>query len=148
MFKIRRFKPDDLNRLMEIVSNSIMENYKPELYLKAFQRFPEGFLVAIDANTERIVGGVVSVPVEGNALRVLILAIDAPYRRRRIGTQFLNVLKRLCVVHNFRKITLEVRVDNLPAIEFYKRNGFIITGMIPNYYSDGSSGYVMEKSIY
>lgn len=148
MYRVRRFKPEDLDIVMDIVSRSINEHYKPELFIKSFESFPEGFLVVLDSNKNKIIGVVVSIPTHDNALRILILAIDMAYRRRRIGTQLLNILKRLCITHNFKKITLEVRVDNLPAIEFYKRNGFIVKGVIPNYYTDGSSGYLMEKTLY
>ena len=42
-------------------------------------------------------------------------------------------------------IRLEVRVDNIPAIKFYKKNGFSIISTLKNFSSDLSDAYLMWK---
>ncbi len=45
------------------------------------------------------------------------------------------------------RIKLEVKTDNVEAITFYKNRGYVITGLLPSYYNDGSDAYVMQKFI-
>ena len=40
---------------------------------------------------------------------------------------------------------LEVRVDNAPAINFYKNNGFKELGLRKGYYRDGTDALVMVR---
>jgi ribosomal-protein-alanine N-acetyltransferase len=44
-------------------------------------------------------------------------------------------------------ITLEVRMSNQRALSFYYRLGFMISGIIPNYYMDGESAHVMVRAL-
>ncbi len=148
MYKVRQFRESDLPLVMELVGRTINERYKPELFMNAYHRFPNGFILMEDVSNNALIGALLAVPVVNNALRILILTVAAPYRRKRIGTELLGIAKRIAISNKLTKITLEVRVDNLPAIEFYKRNGFTIVGVIPKYYTDGSSGYAMEKPLY
>ncbi len=43
-----------------------------------------------------------------------------------------------------KNITLEVRVDNIPAIKLYEKNGFIKKAIRKGYYQ-GIDGYLMER---
>lgn len=63
------------------------------------------------------------------------------YRRKNIANQLLNY-----VINNydFENITLEVNINNIGAINLYKKNGFNIIGIRPNYYN-GIDAYLMER---
>lgn len=147
MYRIRKFRLDDLEKVMALTASAINEPYKPELFTNAFYGFPNGFLVVEDAG-RNIIGTVVAIQTTGLALRVLILVVHSAWRGRGIGTQMVEMLKHVCFTHGLRKITLEVRIDNIRAMEFYRKLGFIRTGLIQNYYTDGSNGYVYEKMLY
>ena len=43
--------------------------------------------------------------------------------------------------------TLEVRVSNTPAINLYKKLGFIVVTTKKQYYSDGEDAYYMVKGV-
>ena len=42
-------------------------------------------------------------------------------------------------------ITLEVRVDNYPAIALYEKMGFVTVGIRTGYYKNNKDAYVMWK---
>jgi ribosomal-protein-alanine N-acetyltransferase len=49
-----------------------------------------------------------------------------------------------CAKKGVRYLTLEVRKSNLPAIRFYEKMGFQITGEINRFYTDGEDAYRMH----
>jgi ribosomal protein S18 acetylase RimI-like enzyme len=61
--------------------------------------------------------------------QVLILSVDSKFRRRGIGTVLLN--QGIQYIKRFKKsVKLEVREDNISAINLYLKKGFIIKGKI------------------
>lgn len=143
MVTIRRFKRGDIFTVMRIVNDIFQEDYDPGVLLNFYTSWQEGFLVAEESND--IIGLVVgSLPAPRQA-RILILAVEEPYRRKGIGTRLLQAFIRECIAKDIRLISLEVRVNNSAAIEFYKTFGFGIVQTIPHYYRDGLDGYVMHK---
>lgn len=62
------------------------------------------------------------------------------YRRKYIAY---NLIKYVIDNYKFENITLEVNVNNIGAINLYKKLGFKIINIRKNYY-DGIDGYLME----
>ena len=52
-----------------------------------------------------------------------------------------------CYAKKIRFITLEVRVSNTPAINFYKKHGFEIETVKPHYYDNGEDAYYMVLKV-
>ena len=71
------------------------------------------------------------------------LAVDAPFRRRRIAGDLLEAYFAVTERHGHRGHTLEVRVSNAPAIELYRSFGFVSTGVRPRYYTDDNEDAVI-----
>ena len=62
------------------------------------------------------------------------------YRRKSIAY---NLIKYVVDNYDFENITLEVNVNNVSAINLYKKLGFKIIDIRKKYY-DGIDGYLME----
>ena len=62
------------------------------------------------------------------------------YRRKNIAY---NLIKYVIDNYEFDNITLEVNVNNIGAINLYKKLGFKVISIRKNYY-DGVDGYLME----
>jgi ribosomal protein S18 acetylase RimI-like enzyme len=45
--------------------------------------------------------------------------------------------------HHLRAVFLEVRTDNAAAIRLYRKKGFLIRSVKPDYYNDRASAYGM-----
>jgi ribosomal-protein-alanine acetyltransferase len=67
-------------------------------------------------------------------------------RRKGIGNKLLNYLIEKCQDNNIKNITLEVKEDNIPAINLYKKYGFKKVSIREKYY-DGINGLLMEKTL-
>jgi len=92
----------------------------------------------------RIVGFVFGVMSSEVECRVLMLAVKKEYRNQGIGTMLLNRFLMEGANRGVGLISLEVRASNLSGIRFYQRLGFMMTGRIPNYYSNGEDGYTLR----
>ena len=67
-----------------------------------------------------------------NRLEVDYIVVDSQYRRKGIGEKLLISIIDL----NKENITLEVREDNIPAINLYKKMGFEIVSKREKYYGN------------
>ncbi len=143
---LRNFDGKDVSPVSRIVAESLHEHYDSSLYFSLSQSWPEGFLIAVDPS-DRPVGfllGVCQVPGEA---RVLMFAVDRPFRTRGVGTKLMNAFLTRCREKTMRRATLEVRVGNATAIRFYTRFGFSVTDLLRGYYSDGENGYQMARDV-
>ena len=144
--ELRGFRIRDVTTIARIVADSLHEHYDASLYASLSQQWPEGFLVAVDTS-DQPVGFLLGVSqVEGEA-RILMFAVDRPWRIRGIGSRMMEMFFTRCRARGMRRATLEVRVSNATAIRFYTRYGFSVTDLLRGYYSDGENGYQMARDL-
>lgn len=62
------------------------------------------------------------------------VAVSPECRRRGVADRLIYELMERAVVLNLAFVTLEVRASNAPAIELYKKHGFVPVGQRKNYY--------------
>ena len=116
---------------------------------RAFERYLDepGFLVA---DTGEVVGYVVadSVPNHGRPLgHVKDIAVDPDYRGRGIGATLLERAIDVMCDRRARSVKLEVRASNTPALELYRRFGFVHRNTSPGYYADGEDALVLVHGL-
>ncbi|MEM0223105.1 MAG: GNAT family N-acetyltransferase, partial [Thermofilum sp.] len=67
-------------------------------------------------------------------------------RRRGIGTALMiEAMESMKKFYGAEEYYLEVRVSNEPAIRLYKKLGYSVIKVIPNYYLDGEDAYLMAR---
>ena len=82
---------------------------------------------------------------EGELLNIAVLE---NYRNMGIAGELFNFLEKYLKEKKVRKIFLEVREKNLPAISFYEKHGFIKNGLRKDYYKNpADNGVLMMKNI-
>ncbi|MEW6102902.1 MAG: ribosomal protein S18-alanine N-acetyltransferase [bacterium] len=72
------------------------------------------------------------------------LAIHPLYRKKGIGSFLLGLIIKIAREEGGKKMFLEVRRKNLGAISFYKKQGFIETGIRKSYYDGGEDAIIMS----
>lgn len=70
-------------------------------------------------------------------VEILTIASHPNFRRLGHATQLLNALEKQFLSVGATKWLLDVAEDNVPALAFYQRLGFVKDGIRPNYYSKG-----------
>jgi len=79
-----------------------------------------------------------------NSLYLSSLLVSQKERQKGIGKLLIEKIIEHAKTKKFRLIELETQNTNVPAIKFYQKQGFKITGLKSNLYNDE----VMEKAIY
>jgi len=76
-----------------------------------------------------------------------IVTIDtrADARRAGLGTRLMAAAEERLRTAGATAIVLEVAVDNLAAVNFYKRLGYTVIRTIPRYYLDSLDAFQMAK---
>jgi len=146
MVLIRKFEPEDLDQILQITFDTFPERYDPNVFISLHQACPNCFLVA-EVVPGRIVGFLMGSKTDVDSARILLLAVKRDYRRRGIGSKILKMFLRDMLLQNIKKVELEVRVDNKLALDFYRKHGFYIVDIIPNFYYDNQSAYVLRKML-
>ncbi|MDY6959142.1 MAG: ribosomal protein S18-alanine N-acetyltransferase [Halobacteriota archaeon] len=144
LVRIRLFEPADFTQLMSIEREAFNES-NPFIYTQIYETCANGFLVA---ETEgKVIGyivGILASEVEG---RIFSFAVSESHQRMGIGTQLLKSIFEVFTSNGVCKVKLEVRQSNKTARSLYKKLGFVVTGRIPMYYSDGEDAYVMKRAL-
>lgn len=70
-----------------------------------------------------LIGYVVLMNIQSKVGRVVIM-IDEPFTRKGYGKQALFLLEETARKLKIKKLSLEVRTDNAPALSLYKKFGF------------------------
>lgn len=145
MINIKKFQPKDIFSVLKLANNCLTETYNPSIFNYFYESFPEGFIVA--ENNHKIIGFIVAVNSFNKLGRILMLAVDDRYRKKRIGSKMLNnALYELSKIQ-VNNVELEVRTQNKTAINFYKKNGFNIVERINCFYQNGEDAFIMKKEL-
>lgn len=121
---IRKFENNDINNILKIweSENIKAHNFIPKEYWKSNYNFVKEALpnaeIYVYTIKEKIVG---FVGLNGNYIEGIF--IDTNNQSNGVGTSLLNKVKE-----NRNNLILNVYKKNIKAINFYKKNNFIMTG--------------------
>ena len=71
------------------------------------------------------------------------IAVHPYLQHKQLGSAMMDEIYNDCYAKKIQTLTLEVRVGNIPAINFYKKHGFKIETTKPHYYDNGEDAYYM-----
>jgi ribosomal-protein-alanine N-acetyltransferase len=154
-FNLRKFKPDDLQSVMQINRETLPENYSDYFFMDLYERFPETFIVAEE---EGKIAGYIMCRIEvglsnfglGGLIRkghVVSIAVLPTFRRKGVAQALLNTAMEGMRFYKAKQCYLEVRVTNDSGVALYKKLEFEVSRTVHGYYSDGEDAYVMSKKI-
>ena len=110
---------EEIQNLLEEFKQNVGNTSNPYLKIKGYY---------ID---NKIVGALVYEDIF-NRFEVDYIVVDSQYRCKGIATELLKSIISL----EPENITLEVREDNIPAINLYKKLGFEVVSKRQNYYGN------------
>jgi len=154
-FSLRRFRPDDLERVMSINMVCLPENYATYFFMDLYERFPETFILAEEDGEIvgyvmcRIETGLPDFGLLGIAKRghVISIAVLPEHRRKGIGTALMKEAMVGMRGYKAKECYLEVRVTNTPAVKLYEKLRFETSRVVHSYYADGEDAYIMSNKL-
>ncbi len=149
---VRRYQPEDFPRLLEIDQACFIEGiaYSKE-EMRYFVAMPTAIsLVGMQGKV--IMGFIIADRFRPRrALRSMgkIITIDvAPQAQHSgIGTLLMSSAESELKKEGCDYVSLEVAVDNEPALRFYKKHGYSVLKVLPRYYLDSIDGLLMGKKL-
>ncbi|MGE5114599.1 MAG: GNAT family N-acetyltransferase [Acidobacteriaceae bacterium] len=78
---------------------------------------------------------------------IITIDVRQQFRRMDLGSKLLGACEERLRKQNAFMVVLEVAVDNLGAITFYKRHNFSVARTIPRYYKDELDAFFMTKRL-
>lgn len=145
-FGLRDYRSIDFDALWQLDQLC----FEPEIAytepeLRHFLDFPGAFTLI--AEKDGILQGFILAHVHKKVGHIITIDVRDTARRSGLGSLLLQAAEDRLRSLNKDAILLEVAVDNLPAIKFYKRHGFTIVKTIPRYYSNGLDALEMAKPL-
>jgi [ribosomal protein S18]-alanine N-acetyltransferase len=101
------------------------------------------FLVFTDDETDLLISGYLIFWTLFDEAQILNLAVAIDYRGLGLAKSLVRKAITLAQNKNLKKITLEVRKSNSPAIHLYQNMGFSIVHIRKNFYQNGEDAYQM-----
>jgi ribosomal-protein-alanine acetyltransferase len=94
-----------------------------------------GFIIGlIHRRNEEIIG------------RIYTLDVAVKYRRKGVGLKLLDEIERIFLEKGAKICYLEVRKDNMAALELYRKHGYIKVKELEHYYN-GTHGVRLKKKL-
>jgi len=145
----REAKIDDLDRLYVIELECFDHEAITKTQLAYFLRSPRFVSLVVEVNSD-IAGFIIgSVEYHENKVYGHVYSLDVSRRYRRMGvaSKLLDEAEKIFAKNEAEVCFLEVRTDNVEALRLYKKQGYIITGTLKNYYSPGLNGFRFKKEL-
>lgn len=130
----------------EALTSSFAElNSKDGFYHNPFARIKVATIQ--DENGNEVIIGFVHYWITFDSATIAQIAVKKQFKRQGVANALLKIMNEDCLFNNARSITLEVRVDNIPAISFYEKDGFKKVAIKEHYYEDGTDAIYMIKEV-
>lgn len=128
---IERMRTEHLDGVARLLEQCIPSPWSRASIIGEMERLDAVCLVAEDRDTVVAFLAFERVLDEGT---VAVLAVDSRYRRQGIARRMLT--QAISAEDELRRVMLEVRRSNAPAVALYERMGFECVGVRAGYYDD------------
>lgn len=75
----------------------------------------------IESLDDKLVGGMMLVPIDNNTIRMMQVAVDSKYQSEGVGTQLVKYAEKRARESGYSKIVMHAM---LTVVHFYEKNGY------------------------
>lgn len=142
--KVRPMKLEDVDAVWEIEKLSFRTPWSKEAFLQEMQTNNTARYVVAELGDELVgYGGMWFIIDEAHITNI---AVHPDYRKQKIGEKIVHAMIETARREGIGSLTLEVRVNNIAAINLYRKLGFEDAGIRKGYYTDtGEDALIMWK---
>ncbi len=141
---IREMELNDLDQVYELEKRSF-PNPWPRYFFEGDLR--EKNTVALVVEYKKKIIGYALGKYEDNKFHITNIAVDRAYQSRGLGRALMKRFEDAGRRNLCRFLYLEVRKNNLQAINFYRKLGYQIDSICRYYYINGDDAYIMKKEL-
>ena len=152
MPELRDYRPQDFQRLLEIDQACFVEGiaYSADELRHFLNRRHAVRIVAEKAG--KIEGFVIADHYRSRRSdermgRIITIDVLPEARRTGLGSRLLKAAEEKIREAGAAYLSLETAIDNLTALRFYKKHGYVGLKILPNYYLDSIDALLMGKKL-
>jgi ribosomal protein S18 acetylase RimI-like enzyme len=161
---VRGIRQTDIPQIKQLQDILFPIKYKERFYQRLLYRNHHCILVFNSAQSE-LLGVATAKQIQDDFNRVccsilkrkfvkraylMTFGVTPHARQRGLGTFVLSKIEEELNSKKFDVLSLHVKTDNIPAINFYKKNGFFIVKELTDYYEideEHYNAYIMKKRL-
>lgn len=142
--EIRPLAKDDIERVVNLEMQTFGETLGAEMLTNELSNVLVKFrVITLDGKVIGYIGGYFYME-DGEILNFLI---DDEYQHQGFGQQLFDNIMEEAKEELVRRVTLEVRENNIKGLNFYQKNGFNPISIRKHYYKNGDNAIVMMKEL-
>ena len=135
--RIGECEEEDIREIIAIERDSFPSPWSENLFQGEMTNPIARMLVGrVDPLPGKAVAGYVIYWLVADEMHLHNIAVRKDQRRKRVASLLLREAIRASQSEGARRVTLEVRRSNRPALNLYEKFGFSVKGVRPGYYSD------------
>ena len=143
MILYRYAENKDVSDILSLDDENFSNNFDEKFYLE----YIKNQRVIVAENQKNIVGYILFNQILDEA-EIYKIVVSKNFRKKQIAFKIMEFLLNELKKNNVKKIFLEVRKSNIPAINLYKKCGFIEIREIVDYYTNPKEdGIMMLKEV-
>ncbi|MCD8287013.1 MAG: ribosomal protein S18-alanine N-acetyltransferase [Clostridia bacterium] len=144
--QIRGWRYRDILRISEMEKECFPEEpWSFQMLVSSFEQ--DAFTGLVSTEEDGEITGYAGISVAADEADIQNIAVSEPYRRSGVGMALLEALLAKAKEKGVKRVFLEVRVSNSPAMSLYLKAGFSGVYARTRYYTDGEDCLVMAKDI-
>jgi [ribosomal protein S18]-alanine N-acetyltransferase len=152
VFTLRKYRREDFERLLEIDSACFVEGiaYNAD-EMRYFLSMPSA-ITLVGVADDAIQGFIVADHFRQRRAshfmgRIITIDVAPQAQRSGLGTLLLTQAEEELKQASCGYVSLEVAVDNASALRFYKKHGYSVLKVLPQYYLESIDGLLMGKKL-
>ena len=144
---IRPATPDDLDSILAVEGKVHLAPWSRDHFLGEWEKPYSTTWVLTDDETDTRILGYAVFWVLDDSVEILNIAVALENRGLGFAKLFLQRIIREGLARGAKRLILDVRKSNLPAVGLYQRAGFAITQYRKAFYSNGEDAYHMTLAL-
>ena len=140
---IRSATFDDLSLLVKIENQVHISPWSEEHFQAELEKPYSHILLLSDDDTDQVIAGYIVYWLMLEECEILNLAVDLPFRGLGYAEKLVRAVVSASIKMSLKRVILDVRKSNLPALHLYQKVGFRISHIRKGFYSNGEDAYQM-----
>ena len=138
---IEKMTKEHLDKIKENLKEDFDEFWNENVLKNELENPASTYIVAKDEQNNIVGYAGIWQPIDEAHITNIVTKKDK--RRNKIGTKMLEELIKIAKEKKLKDITLEVNVNNIPAINLYKKYNFKEVGIRKKYYNNTDDAIIM-----
>jgi ribosomal-protein-alanine N-acetyltransferase len=142
---LRPMKLEDIDGVIKIEKDLFPEPWDEDAFYLSIMM--NNYISVVGTIKDKIISYMIGRP-EGNNFHLMNIAVSRKFWKKGYGSKMISyLLKELEKNKLIKSCYLEHRITNKAAFEMYKKFGFKVVGIRPNYYGNKIDAVIMEINI-